>query len=287
METFYLNEHQNEIHLSRVGGLGGSDAKLFYKFRNNFTNLSESDLKRLDVMQGKRPYEPIPTTPAMQMGHDFENIVEKALTDGQGLDLRKEVKLSYSDSEMKGYSLFAHCDFVYNNDGNFEILECKYSRTLRPAQLATTYKHQLQYYYFLTDLLKIKNVIVNLVTLRDIAGDIAANNIASVIIDRDEEMIDNFYKAKQHLFEVLPVFDRKASKPVPDLFDLNLSSENVEMFLRAIQIERQFQEYTDLLSEYIELKGLITNAMKECNVDRVSFHEATFCTEPGFPFIKL
>ena len=66
--------HQQEIEQSRVGGFGGSDAKMFYKIGlNGLSALSNTDKMRIRVAKGIDEYKPVMQTEAMQKGHDFED----------------------------------------------------------------------------------------------------------------------------------------------------------------------------------------------------------------------
>ena len=54
-------EHKQEILKSRVGGFGGSDAKLFYTIASKGVNkLSATDLLRISVAKGESELKPIP-----------------------------------------------------------------------------------------------------------------------------------------------------------------------------------------------------------------------------------
>ena len=85
-------EHNNEILKSRIGGFGGSDAKLFYTIASKGVNkLSATDLFRISVAKGESDSKSIPETPAMAAGHAFEDYVERLL---KNKGFEREVKLS-------------------------------------------------------------------------------------------------------------------------------------------------------------------------------------------------
>ena len=66
--------HKNEIEVTRKGGFGGSDAKMFYKIGlKGLSALTNTDKKRIRVAKGIDEYTPIPMNEAMQKGHDFED----------------------------------------------------------------------------------------------------------------------------------------------------------------------------------------------------------------------
>ena len=56
-----------EIENTRVGGFGGSDAALFLRIakKGGVDGLSNTDLYRIAVAMGIKPYVPVPVTEAM------------------------------------------------------------------------------------------------------------------------------------------------------------------------------------------------------------------------------
>ena len=85
--------HKNEIEVTRKGGFGGSDAKLFYKIGlKGLSALSNTDKKRIRVAKGIDEYNPTPVNDAMQRGHDFEDWYEKQPF--SPLNAEREVSLS-------------------------------------------------------------------------------------------------------------------------------------------------------------------------------------------------
>ena len=70
-----LKNHQQEIEATRVGGFGGSDAAMFLRIakKGGVDGLSNTDLYRIAVAMGIKPYVPVPVTEAMQNGHTFDD----------------------------------------------------------------------------------------------------------------------------------------------------------------------------------------------------------------------
>ena len=75
MKELEQQQHQMEIETSRVGGFGGSDAALFLRIakKGGVEGLSNTDLYRIAVAMGIKPYVPVSPTEAMQNGHIFED----------------------------------------------------------------------------------------------------------------------------------------------------------------------------------------------------------------------
>jgi len=135
-------EHKQEILKSRIGGFGGSDARLFYTIASKGVNkLSATDLFRISVAKGENEPKSIPETPAMAAGYAFEDYVEKLLKK-KGFEREVELKSKLSDK----FDTFAHADF-YNAETK-TVVECKFTQG-NIDKTYNTYYAQLQWYYML------------------------------------------------------------------------------------------------------------------------------------------
>lgn len=175
-------EHKQEILSSRIGGFGGSDARLFYTIAcKGFKKLSATDLFRISVAKGKSELKSIPETPAMAAGHAFESYVEKLL---KKKGFEREVKLNLRLSDK--FDTFAHADF-YNAETN-TVIECKFTQG-NVDKTYKTYYAQLQWYY----MLGVERVILcnGHGDVNDILTTGAVENIEIKEIERDESFIDS------------------------------------------------------------------------------------------------
>ena len=111
MKELEQQQHQQEIETSRVGGFGGSDAALFLRIakKGGVEGLSNTDLYRIAVAQGIKPYAPVPVTEAMNNGHIFEDSYARMLKDS-GVNFDREVKL-VAECQPENFHIFAHADF--------------------------------------------------------------------------------------------------------------------------------------------------------------------------------
>lgn len=142
MKKMKKQKHKQEILKSRIGGFGGSDARLFYTIASKGVNkLSATDLFRISVAKGENKSKSIPETPAMAAGHAFEDYVEKLL---KKKGFEREVKLSSELSDK--FETFAHADF-YNAETK-TVVECKFTQG-NIDKTYNTYYAQLQWYYML------------------------------------------------------------------------------------------------------------------------------------------
>lgn len=137
--------HQQKIEKSRVGGFGGSDAKMFYKIGlNGLSALSNTDKLRIRVAKGIDEYKPINTTEAMQKGHDFEDWFEGWFeTDIRGFT--REHKVEPDVKMARNFNVFAHADF-YNIEEKW-VLELKCVSDVEAVK--ENYMAQLQWYYMI------------------------------------------------------------------------------------------------------------------------------------------
>jgi hypothetical protein len=135
--------HQNEIESTRVGGFGGSDARLFYKIGlKGLSSLSNSDKVRIRVAKGITYYNPIPQTEAMRKGHDFEDWFAnefKHHTDKMDRERKISARLAVN------FDTFAHADFSKKNGKAVIELKC----VSDPDRAMDNNIEQLQWYYML------------------------------------------------------------------------------------------------------------------------------------------
>ena len=185
-----IKTHQQEIESTRVGGFGGSDAALFLRIakKGGVDGLSNTDLYRIAVAMGIKPYAPVPVTEAMQNGHIFEESYAKMLEES-GNTFEREVKL-VAECQPTNFYIFAHADFVimgkiYDKPNQkFQIVnECKFIADEEKCikEVAETYKAQLQWYYMLG---------VEYVDLVRGYGDPTQPVVQRMVIDEDEKIID-------------------------------------------------------------------------------------------------
>ena len=183
-----IKNHQQEIETSRVGGFGGSDAALFLRIakKGGVEGLSNTDLYRIAVAMGIKPYVPVPVTEAMQNGHIFEDAYERMLKDSGLTNYQREVKL-IAECQPENFHIFAHADFAFNGKTALKkfviVHECKFiaDECRCIEEVAKTYEAQLQWYYMLG---------VEYVDLIRGYGDPMQPNIQRIVIDEDEEIIE-------------------------------------------------------------------------------------------------
>ena len=181
-----LENHQQEIENTRVGGFGGSDAAMFLRIakKGGVEGLSNTDLYRIAVAMGIKPYVPVSPTEAMNNGHIFEDSYARMLKDS-GRTFEREVKL-IAECQPDNFDLFAHADFVNGktSEKKFVIVhECKFIADEEKCieEVGEIYKAQLQWYYMLG---------ADYVDLIRGYGNPECPSIQSLVIDKDEDIID-------------------------------------------------------------------------------------------------
>ena len=190
MKELEQQQHQMEIETTRVGGFGGSDAALFLRIakKGGVEDLSNTDLYRIAVAMGIKPYAPVPVTEAMQAGHTFEDSYARYL-DAQGKPYQREVKL-LAKKQPKNFKIFAHADFtfdgkVYKTKDTFIFVhECKFiqDQATTVEEVAKNYQAQLQWYYLMG---------AEYVDLIRGYGDPNHPKMEIFEVDEDENIIDN------------------------------------------------------------------------------------------------
>jgi hypothetical protein len=137
--------HQQKIEQSRVGGFGGSDARMFYKIGlNGLSALSNTDKMRIRVAKGIDEYKPIMQTEAMQKGHDFEDwFAEEFMEDLS--EFKREHRVEPESAFAINFDIFAHADFYSIEDRRAIELKC----VSDVGKVHNDYMAQLQWYYML------------------------------------------------------------------------------------------------------------------------------------------
>ena len=145
--------HQEEIQATRVGGFGGSDAKIFASIaKKGLENIGQTSLRRIAVAMGLVEYQAIPQTEAMAKGHEFEDRLELTYAClPETMQLERETKLELGEYWFtpKDFKIFAHADFYIKSEK--KVLEAKYIENIDTTtfEVAEKYKYQLQWYYLL------------------------------------------------------------------------------------------------------------------------------------------
>ena len=199
-----IKTHQQEIENTRVGGFGGSDAAMFLRIakKGGVEGLSNTDLYRIAVAMGIKPYVPVSPTEAMQNGHIFEDSYERILKDSGITTYEREVKL-VAGCQPKNFKIFAHADFIingktYNNPAKKFVIvhECKFIADEEKSadDVAETYKAQLQWYYMLG---------AEYVDLIRGYGDPTHPSTQDLVIDKDEEIINQLKEGIRLLDEAI------------------------------------------------------------------------------------
>jgi hypothetical protein len=179
-------QHKNEIERTRVGGFGGSDAKMFYKIGlRGLSALSNSDKKRIRVAKGIDEYKPILQTEAMRKGHEFEDWHYRKIGGIENKTVKREVKI-YGFS-ARNFEIFAHADLYDTQSKTVE--ELKFLQNPNIAVAKAQYMAQLQWYY----MLGVREVWLTVGDSNDydlMKGEHSGVNINTVVIARDEEFIE-------------------------------------------------------------------------------------------------
>lgn len=139
-----MEKHNEEIKQTRVGGLGGSDAKMVYKIGcNGLGALSATEHKRLCIMLGMSEQTDWGGNAATNAGHLFEDYAEQRLPLG-GVYEREH----YMTAPLaRNFKVFAHADFAAR-ENLLHVIECKFVQESTQSVISK-YQYQLQWYYML------------------------------------------------------------------------------------------------------------------------------------------
>ena len=248
--------HQQEIETTRVGGFGGSDAALFLRIakKGGVDGLSNTDLYRIAVAMGIKPYAPVPVTEAMQAGHIFEDSYARYL-DAQGKPYEREVKLM-AKKQPKNFKIFAHADFtfdgkVYKTNNTFIFVhECKFiqDQATTIEEVAKNYQAQLQWYYMLG---------AEYVNLIRGYGDPNHPKMEIFEVDEDENIIDNLKLGIRLLDEAIsdgwvPEIEEEFASAMSEKMQ-NIIADYERLKFEKSAIDQKLEELQNQIVEYMTI----------------------------------
>ena len=248
-----LENHQQEIETSRVGGFGGSDAAMFLRIakKGGVEGLSNTDLYRIAVAMGIKPYVPVSPTEAMNNGHIFEDSYARMLKDS-GKPFEREVKLM-AECQPRHFAIFAHADFINDN----YVEECKFiaDESKTANNVAKTYEAQLQWYYMLS---------VECVDLVRGYGNPEFPIIQHISIDEDESIVEQLLQGIQILDDAIE------SGWVPEIEEEFACTMSEKMQNIITDYERLKFEKSAIDEKLEELQKQIIEYMSIGNVFKIS-----------------
>lgn len=265
-----LENHQQEIENTRVGGFGGSDAAIFLRIakKGGVDGLSNTDLYRIAVAMRIKSYAPVPVTEAMQNGHIFEDSYARMLKDS-GVNFDREVKL-VAECQPKNFKIFAHADFLINGKTHnpakkFVIVhECKFIQDEEKTadDVAETYKAQLQWYYMLG---------VEYVDLIRGYGDPNHPSTQDLVIDKDEDIIDALKLGIQILDDAIesgwaPEIEEEYAAAMSEKMQ-NIIADYERLKFEKSTIEEKLEELQKQIVEYMAIGNV---AKINCTLGTIS-----------------
>lgn len=248
-------KHQQEIENTRVGGFGGSDAAMFLRIakKGGVEELSNTDLYRIAVAMGIKPYVPVSPTEAMNNGHIFEDSYARMLKDSIWA-VDREVKL-VAECQPANFRIFAHADFVINGKSAVKkfliVHECKFIQDEEKTVdvVAETYKAQLQWYYMLG--------VVEYVDLIRGYGDPEYPSTQSLIIDKDEEIINQLKLGIRLLDEAIsdgwvPEIEEEYASAMSEKMQ-NIIHDYEKLKFQKSTIDQKLEELQKQIVEYMTI----------------------------------
>lgn len=137
-------KHAQEIAQTRVGYLGGSDAKMVYKVATSGAGaLSATEIKRLNVCCGNsKNVSTFGGNAATERGHDFEDYMVSVFA---AMDVKVEREKFMQGQKYNHFTAMAHADYYAGGT----VYECKCVVGKTTEAVANSYYAQLQWYYML------------------------------------------------------------------------------------------------------------------------------------------
>ena len=254
-------KHQQEIEQSRIGGFGGSDAKMFYKVGlKGLSALSETDKKRIAVAKGLQPYKPIAKTDAMQKGHDFEDWFAKQAFCPIA---QREVKIS--KPLARNFETFSHLDFYANDGISSEYWELKCVEKVDTA--IKDHKAQLQWAH----ILGIRNVWL---IVCDSSKSFDDGTQFPIGIQRDQKYIDTMLHGIKLIDEAWESFADSDESEVNENSLPAFDRKDVAMMTSCLQDIKKLERMAE------DLKDRIKNMMEQGGIKSIKSDSYTIVYQP-------
>ena len=249
--------HQNEILSTRVGGLGGSDARLVASIADKgIDNLSATNVRRLATMLDLLPPVTIPVTPAMAAGHLFEDYFsEECINFGIQETFIREEYLQYQGC-LNNFKAFAHADYTLHHPEDnkiFDVYELKFVNGKSIEEVAQTYYWQLQWYYMLgADKVYLVHGIGNV-------DPFVVKEYHHKLIDKDEVAIETLKKGLQILDDAIasgwqPTL--RTEEKAEDTILLDDINEMESLLRQKEEIDSKIATIKERLMEYMMISGV-------------------------------
>ena len=250
--------HKQEIEATRVGGFGGSDAKMIYKIGlKGLSSLNNTDKKRIRVAKGLDEYKPIIMNDAMQRGHDFVDWYEKQAF----APLNAEREVAISSMLAKNFKTFAHCDFFEN--GEVWELKC----LSNPENAYNYYFEQLQWYH------RLRATKVWLVVC-DSSKEFSDGVLFPVEIKRDNNVIDILSNGIKLLDENWDELDLEIGEEWSETDLMPFEKQDIAAFTSYLQRIQELEKLAE------ESKEKVFQFMKDNNIKSLKSDSYTVTFTP-------
>lgn len=237
-----MKTHQNEIELSRRGGFGASDAKMFYKIgTKGLAALSDVDKKRIRVAKGLGPYKPTAKTEAMQKGHDFEAWYEENVLCNHQENYRREPKLS--KKMAANFDTFFHADFYCEETETVLELKC----VSNTKTVGSIYSAQVQWQYMISDATAV------FIVVSDAKEDDFSKKLITVMVKRNETVISALKKG----IEILDKYWNSLELGVGDELNvtdlLPFQQKEIQLMYHYLKEVKEMQRKADSVKNQLKL----------------------------------
>ena len=253
------NNYKQNIEATRIGGFGGSDAKMFYRVGlKGLSALTNSDKKRIRVAKGIDEYKPVFINEAMQRGHDFEDWFEEA-SKKEGYKSDREKK--FTRNLAKNFDTFFHADFSDKD----RIYELKCVSDVDSAK--DDYLAQLQWQNLISGM-KVYLIV------SDSALDFEFHKDAE-LIPRDEKVIEILLNGIKLIDDNWDNLDLEVGEEWSESDLMPFEKNDINVFTSYLQ---RIQELEALAEES---KAKVFQFMKDNNIKslRSDFYTVTFIPE--------
>lgn len=289
-----MNEYayKEDIIQSRIGSVGGSDAKMLSSIANNGF-VPQNAYKRLAVCKGLIAPIDIPKTKAMAFGDYIENEIFAMLSKGSEEEYQSNplwVSKKYSRENVK---LICHPDIVLEDKKNntlyvYEVKTTKFS----VEETRQTYREQLY-----IERLLAKELVSKYKGRWTIKTFLVHYNTDGVDLDAPFEFDTQRLTINPYKFGVAPFDVNKAmdiTNTFLSTFNEYYESDEIDYALLPQNVQTQFTQVTSYLREIKEREGKVNefkerlyNFLSERNIKKISCDDFSFTVVAPAKSVKV
>jgi hypothetical protein len=284
-------EHKQEIIITRVGGLGSSDAKMVVGIAERGT-LNYTDKERIAIMLGLAERRQI-TTKAIELGNIIEDAVFEVFKTQFGENITSNPRYTMEIPSIT-FRVSNHIDFEISTPN--ELIWVEHKSTIHGInQALESYKHQLAWHAMLGQdkaLAEGKkfNLLLSHYDTNEFDGVFDANKLSIVEVAPNTHLINKICKGLLIINEQIPTFEWQPNEGILHVSSLPTEiNDKCEMMADHLRKIKEMTEQVDTFKQRMcelmvanNVKSIVTDAFTITLVEQsvsTTFDKSKFAKE--------